>query len=129
MLCEIRNFSLFFRWFKSCSQNLSKIFEFFFFWMLLTTFIRKLISFDVNTFNKTFSISKSSFDNFDEFEQRKLFFRKKMLFSLFHDWFFRKRLISLFKVFFREKNFDISIATKMLIDVDSNDDVSLNVDN
>jgi hypothetical protein len=27
MLCEIRKFSSFSRWFKSCSQNLSKIFE------------------------------------------------------------------------------------------------------
>jgi hypothetical protein len=53
-----------------------------------------------------------------------------MLFSLFNDWFFRKRLIiSLFEVFFRKRNFDISIATKMLIDVDLNDNVSLNVNN
>jgi hypothetical protein len=99
-----------------------------FFWTMLTTFIRKLIFFDINTFNKTFSISRSSFDNFDEFEQRKLFFRKEILFFLFNDWSFRERLIiSLSEVFFRKRNLDISIATKLLIDVDSNDDVSSNV--
>jgi hypothetical protein len=32
MLCEIQEFSLFSRWFKSCSQNLSKTFELIFFW-------------------------------------------------------------------------------------------------
>jgi hypothetical protein len=97
---------------------------------MLATFIRKLIFFNVNTFNEAFSISKSLFDNFDEFEQRKLFFRKEILFSLFNDWFFRERLIiSLFEVFFRKRNFDISIATKLLIDVDLNDDVSSNVNN
>ncbi len=99
-------------------------------WTMLTTFIRELIFFDVNTFNEASSILKSFFDNFDEFEQKELFFRKEMLFSLFNDWFFRERLIiSLFEVFFRKRNFDISIATKMLIDVDSNDDVSSNVEN
>jgi hypothetical protein len=99
-------------------------------WTMLAAFIRELIFFDVNTFNEAFSISKSSFDIFDEFEQREFFFRKKMLFSLFNDWFFRKNLInSLFKISFRKRNFDISIATKMLIDADSNDDVSSNVDN
>jgi hypothetical protein len=99
-------------------------------WTMLTTFIRKLIFFDVNTFSETFSISRSSFDNFDEFEQRKLFFRKEILFSLFNDWFFREKLIIfLFEVFFRKKNLDISITIKLLIDVDSNDDVSLNVNN
>jgi hypothetical protein len=97
---------------------------------MLATFIRKLISLDVNTFNETFSVSRSSFDNFDEFEQRKFFFRKKILFFLFNDWFFRKRLIiSLFEVFFRKKNLNISTATKLLIDVDSDDDVSSNVNN
>jgi hypothetical protein len=97
---------------------------------MLTTFIRKSISFDVNKFNETFSISKISFDNFDEFEQKKLFFRKKMLFFLFNDWFFRENLIiSLFEVFFRKRNFDISITIKMLIDVDLNDDVSFDINN
>jgi hypothetical protein len=52
---------------------------------MLITFIRKLIFFDVNMFNETFSISKNSFDNFDEFEQRKLFFREEILFSLFNN--------------------------------------------
>ncbi len=97
-------------------------------WTMLITFIRKLIFFDVNTFNETFSISKSSFDNFDEFEQRKFFFRKEILFSLFNDWFFRKRLIiSLFELSFRKRNLDISTATKLLIDVNSNNYVSSNV--
>jgi hypothetical protein len=99
-------------------------------WTMLITFIRELIFFDVNTFNEAFSISKSSFDNFNEFEQRKFFFSKEILFSLFNDWFFRERLIiSLFKVSFRKRNLDISTATKLLIDVDSNDDVSSNVNN
>jgi hypothetical protein len=62
-----------------------------FFWTMLITFIRELISFDVNTFNETFSILKNSFDNFDEFEQKKLFFRKRILFFLFNDLFFRKK--------------------------------------
>jgi hypothetical protein len=97
---------------------------------MLTTFIRELIFLDVNTFNETFSISKNSFDNFDEFEERKLFFREKTFIFLFNDWFFRKRLIiSLFEVFFRKKNFDILITTKMLIDVDSNDDVLSKINN
>jgi hypothetical protein len=105
-------------------------FRIFFSWTMLTSFIRKLIFFDVNTFNEAFSISRNSFDNFDEYEQKEFFFRKKMLFSLFNDWFFRKRLIiSLFEVSFRKRHFDISTVTKMLIDVDSNDDVSSNVDN
>jgi hypothetical protein len=99
-------------------------------WTMLITFIRKLISFDINTFNEAFSISKSSFDNFDEFEQRKFFFRKILLFSLFNNWFFRKRLIiSLSDVSFRKRNLDISIAIKLLIDVNLNDDVSSNVNN
>jgi hypothetical protein len=97
-------------------------------WTMLITFIQKLIFLDVNTFRETFSVSKSSFDNFDEFEQRKLFFRKKILFFLFNDWFFRERLIiSLSEVSFRKRNLDISTATKLLIDVDSDDDVSSNV--
>jgi hypothetical protein len=115
------------------SSRVRKIFRRFsnlFFSNDLTTFIRKLIFFDVNMFNEAFFVSKNSFDKFDEFEQRKLFFRKKMLFFLFNDWFFRKRLIiSLFKVFFWEKNFDISTATKMLIDVDLNDNVSSKINN
>jgi hypothetical protein len=99
-------------------------------WTMLATFIRKLIFFDVNTFSEAFSISKSSFDSFDEFEQRKLFFRKEILFSLFNDWFFRERLIiSLSEVSFRKRNLDISTAIKLLIDVDSDDDVSSNVNN
>jgi hypothetical protein len=52
---------------------------------MLTSFIRKLIFLDINTFNEAFSISKNSFDNFDEFEQKKLFFQEEMLFSLFND--------------------------------------------
>ncbi len=99
-------------------------------WTMLTTFIRELIFFDVNTFNETFFVSKNSFDNFDEFEQRNFFFRKEMLFFLFNDWFFREKLIMfLSEVSFQKKNFNISTLTKMLIKIDSNDDVSSNVDN
>ncbi len=105
-------------------------FRTFFLWTMLISFIRKLIFFDVNTFNETFSASKNSFNDFDEFEQKELFFRKEMLFFLFNDWFFRKRLIiSLFKISFRKKNFDILTAIKLLIDVNLNNDVSSNVDN
>ncbi len=97
-------------------------------WTMLATFIRELIFLDVNTFSEAFSVSKSSFDNFDEFEQRKFFFRKEILFSLFNDWFFQKRLIiSLSEVSFRKRNLDISTATKLLIDADSDDDVSSDV--
>jgi hypothetical protein len=53
-----------------------------------------------------------------------------MLFFLFNDWFFQKnQIIFLSEVSFRKRNLDISIATKLLIDVDSNDDVSSNVNN
>jgi hypothetical protein len=100
-----------------------------FFWTMLITFIRKLIFLDVNTFNEAFSISKSSFDNFDEWEQRKLFFRKEKLFSLFNDLFFRKKEI-IFLFFIEIFRLDISIVTKMLIvksDSNSDDDVSSNV--
>jgi hypothetical protein len=106
-------------------------FRILFFWTMLITFIRELIFFDVNTFNETFSVSKSSFDSFDEWEQRKLFFRKEKLFSLLNDLFFRKRkIISLF--FIETSHLDISIVTKMLIvkfDSNSDDDVSSNVNN
>jgi hypothetical protein len=122
-----------FRHFLVDSSRVRKIFREFsnsFSRMMLTTFIRKLIFFDVNTFNEAFFVSKNSFDNFDEIEQRKLFFREKMLFSSFNDWFFRKNLIIfLFEISFRERNLNILIATKMLIDVDSNNNVSSNVDN
>ncbi len=71
---------------------------------MLTTFTRELIFLDVNMFKKTFFVSKSSFDNFDEFEQRNFFFRKKMLFFLFNNWFFRKKLIIfLFEISFQKK--------------------------
>jgi hypothetical protein len=115
------------------SSRVCKIFRKFsnsFFLNDVNNIYSRIMFFDVNTFNKTFSISRSSFDDFDEFEQRKFFFRKEMLFFLFNEWFFRESLIiSLSEVSFREKNFDISIAMKMLIDVDSNDDVSSNVNN
>jgi hypothetical protein len=98
---------------------------------MLITFIRKLIFFDVNTFSKTFFVFESSFNNFDEWKQRKLFFRKEKLFSLFNDLFFRKKvIISLF--FIKTFRFDISIVTNVLIvdfDSDSDDDVSSNVNN
>jgi hypothetical protein len=98
---------------------------------MLISFIRKFIFLEINTFKNAFSISKSSFDNFDEWEQRKLFFRKEKLFSLFNDLFFRKKkIISLF--FIETFCFDISIVTKMLIvnfDLNSNDDVSSNINN
>jgi hypothetical protein len=81
-------------------------------------------------FSEAFSVSENSFNSFDEFEQKKFFFREEILFSLFNDWFFRERLIiSLSEVFFRKKNLDISTATKLLIDADSNDDVSSDVNN
>ncbi len=107
-----------------------KSFRTLFSWTMLTSFIRKLISLDVNMFNETFSISKNSFDNFDEFEQKEVFFEEENLFFLFNDWSFREKLIiSLFELSFRKKYLAISIATKVLTDVDLNDDVSSNVDN
>ncbi len=98
---------------------------------MLISWMRKLISFEVNTFKNAFSISKRSFDKFDEWEQRKLFFRKEKLFSLFNDFTFRdNEIISLF--FIETFYLDISIVRKMLIfdvDSDSDDDVSSNFDN
>jgi hypothetical protein len=98
---------------------------------MLISSMRKFIFLEINTFKNAFSISKSSFDNFDEWEQRKLFFRKKILFSLFNDLSFRKKKI--FSLFFIETfRLHISIVIKMLIvdfDSNSNDDVSSNVNN
>jgi hypothetical protein len=93
--------------------------------------MRKFISFEINTFKNVFSISKRSFDKFDEWKQRKLFFQKRNLFSLFNDLIFQEsEIISLF--FSRTFCLDILIVTKMLIvdaDSSSDDDVSSNVDN
>jgi hypothetical protein len=58
-----------------------------------------------------------------------LFFEKNIIFYLMINFFREKLIIFLFEVFFREKNLDISIAIKLLIDVDLNDDVSSNVNN
>jgi hypothetical protein len=82
-------------YFFVCSDRVRKIFRrslnsFFFLTMLILS-MRKLIFLEINTFKNAFSISKNSFDNFDEWEQRKLFFREKKLFSLFNDFFFRKK--------------------------------------
>jgi hypothetical protein len=98
---------------------------------MLISSMRELISFEISTFKNAFSISRRSFDKFDEWKQRRLFFRKKKLFSLFNDLIFRKNEI-IFLFFIETSRLDISIVTKMLIvDVDSNsnDDVSSNVDN
>jgi hypothetical protein len=103
----------------------------FFFLTMLISSMRELISFEIITFKNAFFVSKRSFDKFDEWEQRKLFFRKEKLFSLFNDLIFRKSEI-IFLFFIETSCLDISIVTKMLIvDVvsDSNDDVSSNVDN
>jgi hypothetical protein len=117
------------RHFFVCSSRVRKIFQKslnFFFLTMLISLIRKLIFFEISTFKNAFSISKRSFDKFDEWEHRKLFFREKKLFSLFNDLIFQKNeIISLF--FIETSRFDISIVTKMLIvDADSNsdDDVS-----
>jgi hypothetical protein len=113
---------------------LTKSFEDFrtlFFFTMLISSMRKLIFLEISTFKNAFSISKKSFHKFDEWEQRKLFFRKEILFSLFNNLTFREsEIISLF--FIETFCLDILIVTKMLIvDVDSNsdNDVSLNVDN
>ncbi len=106
-------------------------FRIFFFLTMLISSMRKLIFLEINTFKNAFSVSRRSFNKFDEWEQRKLFFRKEKLFSLFNDLIFRKsEIISLF--FIETFCLDISIVTKMLIvDADSNsdDDVSSNIDN
>jgi hypothetical protein len=102
-----------------------------FFLTMLISSMRKLISLEISTFKNAFSVSKRSFDKFDEWEQKKLFFREEKLFSLFNDLTFRKsEIISLF--FIETFCLDISTVTKMLIvDADSNsdDDVSSDVDN
>jgi hypothetical protein len=100
-----------------------------FFLKILISSMRKSIFFEINTFKNAFLISKKSFNKFDEWEQNKLFFQKKNLFSLFNNLIFQKNeIISLF--FIKTFRFDISIVTKMLIvdaDSNSNDDVSSNV--
>jgi hypothetical protein len=106
-------------------------FRTFFFLTMLISIMRKLISFEINTFKNAFFVLKRSFDKFDKWEQRKLFFREKKLFFLFNDLIFRKSEI-IFLFFIETFCLDISIVTKMLIvDADSNsdDDVSSNVDN
>ncbi len=71
---------------------------------MLITFIRKLIFFDVNTFNETFFIFKNLFDKFDEFEQKKIFFRKEMLFFYSIINFFEKiKSFFCLKIFFEKK--------------------------
>jgi hypothetical protein len=94
---------------------------------MLISSMRKFIFLEISTFKNAFSVSKNSFDNFDEWEQRKLFFRKENLFFLFNDLSFRKKkkIISLF--FFETFRLDISIVTKLLINVNSDDDVTSNV--
>jgi hypothetical protein len=62
-----------------------------FFLTMLISSMREFISFEISTFKNAFLISRNSFDNFDDWEQRKLFFRKKKLFSLFNDFFFEKK--------------------------------------
>jgi hypothetical protein len=118
-------------YFFACSDRVRKIFRrssnSFFLTMLILS-MRKFIFFEINTSKNAFLISKSSFDNFDEWEQRKLFFRKEKLFSLFNDLLFWKREI-IFLFFIETFRLDISIVTKLLIDADSDDDVSSNVNN
>jgi hypothetical protein len=63
-------------------------------------------------------------------KKENFFFEKKCYFLYSMIDFFEKVYSFLcLKFFFRKRNFDILTATKMLIDVDSNDDVSSNVDN
>jgi hypothetical protein len=111
------------------SKSFEDLRTFFFLTMLISS-MRELIFFEIKTFKNVFSISRRSFDKFDEWKQKNLFFRKEKLFSLFNDLTFRKNeIISLF--FIETFCLDISIVTKMLIvDVDSNsnDDVSSDVD-
>jgi hypothetical protein len=104
-------------------------FRILFFLTMLISWMRKLIFLEINTFKNAISISRRLFDKFDEWKQKKLFFRKEKLFSLFNDLIFRKNEI-IFLFFIETFRFNISIVTKMLIvDVDSNsdDDVSSDV--
>jgi hypothetical protein len=58
---------------------------------MLISSMRKFMSFEINTFKNAFSVSKNSFDNFDEWKQRKLFFRKKNYFLCLMICFFEKK--------------------------------------
>jgi hypothetical protein len=78
---------------------------------MLISWTRKLIFLEINTFKNAFSISKKSFDKFDEWEQRKLFFRKKKLFFLFNDLIFRESEI-IFLFFIEIFRLNISIVKK-----------------
>jgi hypothetical protein len=122
------------RYFFVCSSRVRKIFR-----RSSNSFLldnvdhinARVISFEISTFKNAFSVSKRSFDKFDEWKQRKLFFRKEKLFSLFNDLIFRKNEIT-FLFFIETFRLDISIVTKMLIvdaDSSSNDDVSSDVNN
>ncbi len=102
-----------------------------FFLTMLISWMRELIFLEISTFKNAFLVSRRSFDIFDEWKQRKVFFRKEKLFSLFNDLTFRKSEI-IFLFFIETFRLDISTVTKMLIvDVDSNlnDNVSSNVNN
>ncbi len=102
-----------------------------FFLIMLISSMRELIFLKISTFKSAFFVSKKSFDKFDEWEQKKLFFRKEKLFSSFNDLIFRKNEI-IFLFFIETFCLDISIVTKILIvDADSNsdNDVSSDVDN
>jgi hypothetical protein len=84
-----------------------------FFLTMLISLMRKLIFLEISTFKNAFFVSRRSFDKFNEWEQRKLFFRKEKLFSLFNNLIFREsEIISLF--FIETFCFDIAIITKML---------------
>jgi hypothetical protein len=102
-----------------------------FFLTMLISSMRKFIFLEINTFNDVFLVSRSSFDNFDEWKQKKLFFREKNYFLCLMTCFFEKKK-SFFLFFIETFCLDISIVTKILIvcvDLNSDDDVSSNVNN
>jgi hypothetical protein len=66
-------------------------FRTFFSLTMLISSMQKLIFLEINTFKNAFSISKSSFDNFDEWKQRKLFFQKKNYFLCLIICFFEEK--------------------------------------
>jgi hypothetical protein len=130
MLCEIRKFFSFFRWFKSCSQNLSKIFKLVFLWRCWFHQCESLY-FSRSTRSKMHSRSREVYSIISMNENKENYsFEKKNYFLCLMIIFSKKRNHFLF--FIETFHLDISIVTNVLIvdfDSDSDDDVSSNVNN
>jgi hypothetical protein len=90
LLCEIRRFSSFFRLFKSCSQNFSKIFEFFSSWRCWSHQCEnKYFSRSARSRMHSLSRKDHSINSMHENKQNYSFEKKNYFFCLMI-WFFEK---------------------------------------